>query len=176
VRGDAGQIIIGFILGVLITFIILGFSVYPLAVLGADDTILPFHQQRSLKDCGDPVVPPTAETTPVDAPRLPPVIVHPEPESVPLTPIAISDPATKDQRIARGLAPDNSMIAHIVQGSPYITIKYNKVTPYLQTTHAFISLNGQSSGSSTGSSHPLTLSFNLISLALSHQDLDLRLR
>jgi endo-1,3(4)-beta-glucanase len=53
-------------------------------------------------------------------------------------------------QVQYGLQP-NSMVSPIVQGSPYITMKYSNLTPALTSIHAFLTVNGQSgAGSATG--------------------------
>jgi endo-1,3(4)-beta-glucanase len=39
---------------------------------------------------------------------------------------------------------DGSLIAPLVQGAPYITMKYGNLTPLLKSQHAILNVNGQS--------------------------------
>jgi endo-1,3(4)-beta-glucanase len=51
----------------------------------------------------------------------------------------------------------NSMIAPFVQGSPYITTKWDGLTPRLTTSHALLNVNGGTAGQISGTKFKVTL-------------------
>ncbi len=66
-------------------------------------------------------------------------------------------PTTYDANTINYGTRANSMIAPLVQGSPYITTKWDGLTPVITTVHAILSINGATSSTVTGTKFKIAL-------------------
>ncbi len=68
-----------------------------------------------------------------------------------------NQPTTYDPNTINYGTRANSMIAPLVQGSPYITTKWSGLTPVITTAHAILSINGGTGTSFTGTKFKFVL-------------------